>query len=93
MVLWGILAVSLVDNVIRPWAMKEGTEMPAVILFFSILGGIQAFGFVGMLLGPLVFVLLAGLNLFHVFRTNENAPSVIGHEVGTRQREIQRLGS
>lgn len=42
---------------------------------------------------PLVFALLAGLNLFHVFRTIENAPSVIGHEVGTRQREIQRLGS
>ena len=30
---------------------------------------------------PLVFVLLAGLNLFQLFRTNENVPSVIAHEV------------
>ena len=30
---------------------------------------------------PLVFLLLAGLNLFQLFRTNENVPSVIGHEV------------
>ena len=28
---------------------------------------------------PLVFMLLAGLNLFHLLRTNENAPSVVGH--------------
>ncbi|MHB0969460.1 MAG: AI-2E family transporter [Thermoanaerobaculia bacterium] len=58
MVAWGAVPVSLVDNVIRPWAMKAGTNMPAVVLLFSILGGIQAFGFVGLILGPLVFALL-----------------------------------
>ncbi|HVT02755.1 MAG TPA: AI-2E family transporter [Thermoanaerobaculia bacterium] len=61
MIVWGVAIVSLVDNVIRPWAMKGGTEMPAVVLFFSILGGIQAFGFVGILVGPLVFVLLMSI--------------------------------
>lgn len=58
MVGWGILVVSLVDNVIRPWAMRAGTKMSAVLLFFSILGGLKAFGFVGLILGPLVFVLV-----------------------------------
>jgi predicted PurR-regulated permease PerM len=58
LVAWGIMVVSLVDNVIRPWAMKGKTKMPAVLLFFAILGGIQAFGFVGLILGPLVFALV-----------------------------------
>lgn len=56
--LWGALLVSLVDNVIRPWAMKEGLNLPAIVLIFAILGGMQAFGFVGLVLGPLVFALL-----------------------------------
>lgn len=58
MVAWGAVPVSLVDNIIRPWAMKAGTDMPAVVLLFSILGGIQAFGVVGLIIGPLVFALL-----------------------------------
>jgi hypothetical protein len=36
---------------------------------------------------PLVFVLLAGLNLYQLFRTNENAPSVIGSQVSKSPRE------
>lgn len=55
---WGIAAVSMVDNLIRPWAMRSGTNMSAILLFFSILGGVRAFGIVGLIFGPLVFVLL-----------------------------------
>lgn len=55
--IWGAVPVSLVDNLIRPWAMKRGTHMSAVLLFFSILGGLRAFGFIGLVLGPLVFAL------------------------------------
>lgn len=58
LVAWGAVVVSLVDNVIRPWAMKEGLNLPAIVLIFAILGGMQAFGFVGLVLGPLVFALL-----------------------------------
>jgi predicted PurR-regulated permease PerM len=58
LLIWGVAVVSLVDNVIRPWAMRSGTNMHAIVLFFSILGGVSAFGFVGIILGPLVFALL-----------------------------------
>ena len=57
LLLWGMAVVSLVDNLIRPWAMRSGTQMSAILLFFSILGGISAFGVVGLILGPLVFAL------------------------------------
>ena len=58
MLLWGFFAVSLVDNVIRPWAMKSGLDMHAIVLFFAIIGGLAAFGVSGLVLGPLVFALL-----------------------------------
>lgn len=66
MLAWGILVVSLVDNVIRPWAMRSGTNMDAIVLFFSILGGISAFGFIGIILGPLVFALL--VTVIHIYK-------------------------
>ncbi len=56
--LWGLLVVSLIDNVVRPWVMKGKAELPAIPLLFSVLGGMQAFGFVGLVVGPLVFSLL-----------------------------------
>ena len=56
--LWGLLVVSTIDNVIRPWAMKGRSQLPAIPLLFAVLGGMQAFGFVGLVLGPLVFALL-----------------------------------
>lgn len=68
LVLWGSLVVSLVDNLVRPWAMKGDTNLPAVLLFFSILGGLQAFGFTGILVGPLLFALLITVvDMYKVF--------------------------
>lgn len=58
LLIWGFVVVSLVDNVIRPWAMKAGLDMNAIVLFFAILGGLSAFGLSGLILGPLVFALL-----------------------------------
>jgi predicted PurR-regulated permease PerM len=56
--LWGVLVVSVIDNVVRPWAMKGKAQLPAIPLLFSVLGGMEAFGIVGLVIGPLVFSLL-----------------------------------
>jgi predicted PurR-regulated permease PerM len=72
MIAWGVVVVGLVDNIIRPWAMKGGIEMSAIVLFFAILGGLQAFGFIGLVLGPLVFALLdTVIHMYkHFFRSS-----------------------
>lgn len=59
--LWGAIPVSLVDNIIRPWAMKGKAQLPAIPLLFAVLGGLQAFGFVGLVIGPLVFSFLMAI--------------------------------
>lgn len=61
MIIWGVLPVSLVDNIVRPWAMKGKAQLPAIPLLFAVLGGMQAFGFVGLVIGPLVFSLLMSI--------------------------------
>lgn len=56
--LWGVLVVSTIDNVVRPWVMKGKAELPAIPLLFAVLGGLQAFGFVGLVIGPLILGLV-----------------------------------
>jgi predicted PurR-regulated permease PerM len=56
---WCILVVGAIDNFLRPVLMKGSTGMSSLILFLAILGGLQAFGLVGLLYGPLIFGLCA----------------------------------
>lgn len=56
--IYGVAVISLIDNVVRPWAMKGKSQLPAIPLLFAVLGGMQAFGFIGLVIGPLVFSLL-----------------------------------
>src|SRR5712692_120011 len=59
--LWGLLAVSVIDNVVRPLVMRGKSQLPAIPLLFSVLGGLQAFGLAGLVLGPLVFSFLMSI--------------------------------
>jgi predicted PurR-regulated permease PerM len=54
---WGALVVGTADNLLRPLFIGRGLKIPAVLVFFSILGGMMAFGFLGLFLGPLVVTL------------------------------------
>ena len=51
MLIWGI-GVSSVDNVVKPWLISQGSDMPFLLIFFGVLGGALAFGFIGVFLGP-----------------------------------------
>ena len=51
MLVWGI-GVSSIDNVIKPWFISHGSDMPFILILFGVLGGALAFGFIGVFLGP-----------------------------------------
>jgi predicted PurR-regulated permease PerM len=61
LVLWGALAIGMVDNLLRPRMVGKRIQMHDLLVFFSVLGGIQAFGLLGVLLGPVVLALATGL--------------------------------
>lgn len=69
LVLLSIFAISSIDNVIRPLIMKGKTKMPVIAIFFSILGGVKVFGFIGLIVGPLVFALF--VSVFEILRYSE----------------------
>jgi predicted PurR-regulated permease PerM len=56
MVLWAILVVGLIDNVVKPLFIKGGVELNGAVVFFALIGGLAAFGPVGLVAGPLVVV-------------------------------------
>lgn len=63
--LWGSVVISLSDNFLRPYFVGGQADISPVVLMFAILGGLQAFGMVGIVLGPLIFsLILAVVNLY-----------------------------
>lgn len=54
LIAYGALIIGSVDNIIRPLIIGGRTNLPTFFLFFGILGGLQAYGFLGLFLGPVV---------------------------------------
>lgn len=65
MLLYGSMVISTADNILRPFIMKLGVNIPYIVLFFSTLGGLLTFGFVGMFIGPIIFTTLFTLALIY----------------------------
>jgi len=55
MVLWCVIVVGMIDNLVRPLFMQGGADMSTLLIFFSVLGGLNYFGLIGLLYGPLIF--------------------------------------
>ena len=55
--IWSVFVVGLVDNLIKPLLIKRGVEIHAGVVFFALLGGLAAFGPIGLLVGPLVIAM------------------------------------
>ncbi len=58
LLIWGVVLVSLPDNFLRPLLIGRKAKLPTFFLFLGILGGIQTYGILGILFGPLVVTLL-----------------------------------
>ncbi|GHV21675.1 AI-2E family transporter [Spirochaetia bacterium] len=57
--------ISLLDNVLRPLFLQDRIQLHPLIIFFAILGGLKAFAFNGLVLGPMIVILfLTVLDMF-----------------------------
>ncbi len=54
LLLWGLLGISSVDNLLRPFLISQGSKMPFALIFCGVIGGALAFGLVGVFLGPTI---------------------------------------
>lgn len=84
LVAWGALVIGSVDNFLRPKLVGEKTKLHELFIFFSVLGGLQVFGVLGIVLGPVVLAIT--LALIDVFRTAGRRPqATAGEESVTEQ--------
>ena len=53
LLVWSLLTGSL-DNVLRPMLIRSGADLPFILIFAGVLGGMLAFGLIGLFIGPVV---------------------------------------
>lgn len=52
MAIWGFFVISGIDNILKPLLISRGSSLPFVLVMLGVFGGVFAFGFVGIFLGP-----------------------------------------
>lgn len=62
--IWGVAVVSSADNFVRPLFISGRAQISTLPVFIGLLGGISAFGAIGMFLGPVVVALVLALIRF-----------------------------
>ncbi|MEN6616575.1 MAG: AI-2E family transporter [Syntrophorhabdus sp.] len=80
----GVILIGTIDNLLRPLIVKGKMKMPTIVIFFAILGGIQVFGLIGIILGPLVIALF--ISVFEIFRYSEEVRCRATEEPPTEER-------
>jgi predicted PurR-regulated permease PerM len=58
---WSLIWIAVIDNFIKPLAMRHGTGLPTIALFFGIAGGLEAYGPIGIFGGPAIISIFASL--------------------------------
>lgn len=61
LIIWGVLAVGMIDNFLRPYFISKRLGFHVVLSFIGVVGGMSAFGLLGVFLGPLVLALMIRL--------------------------------
>jgi len=88
--LWGMFAVSTIDNVIKPLIISRGSVLPFMLVLLGVLGGVVAFGFIGVFLGPVL--LAVGYALLMEWAAQRTGIEIVATDAPTRaDRDSRRL--
>ncbi|MFA5991524.1 MAG: AI-2E family transporter [Candidatus Doudnabacteria bacterium] len=68
MAIWGALAVGTIDNIVSPKLLSSKTKIHPLLVLFSVIGGLNFFGPLGFLLGPILMAIF--LALLDIYRSN-----------------------
>ena len=85
LLVWTLL-VAPVDNILRPILIKQGADLPLLLIIVGVVGGLLAFGIIGLFVGPVV--LAVAYTLFTAWinqegaisRTEKTAEKIVGKE-------------
>lgn len=74
--LWGLLVISLIDNILRPLFISMRGNLPFLLVLLGVIGGVIAFGFIGLFIGPTLLALAYAL-LMDWSQQREPAPAAV----------------
>jgi predicted PurR-regulated permease PerM len=74
LLIWGLLAVGLIDNFLGPVFMNRGIKVHSFMVLISVLGGLSFFGPIGFVLGPIILAFL--FSLLEIYRTTYSRRTV-----------------
>jgi predicted PurR-regulated permease PerM len=61
LVIWGVLVIGSIDNILSPRLVGRRASLHELLIFFAVLGGLQVFGVLGLVLGPVVVAMTLAL--------------------------------
>jgi predicted PurR-regulated permease PerM len=71
MAAWGVLGISAIDNLVKPYLISRSSKLPMLLIVLGVLGGVVAFGFIGLFIGPPVLAIGLTLMKLWVSRRSE----------------------
>lgn len=60
---WGLVVVNTIDNFLKPYLISQGASLPLPLIFIGVIGGLLAWGFVGLFIGPTILAMAYTLML------------------------------
>lgn len=78
LLVWGTLLVATIDNVLRPYLVSGRAHVGTLSVFIGALGGVAAFGAVGLFLGPVIIALVIALGRFTLEARNSSSTDQAG---------------
>jgi predicted PurR-regulated permease PerM len=84
----GLLVLGNVDNVVRPLLLSGKSKINTLVLIISLMGGVSAFGFIGIVLGPLVAVLLTAIIESYASRSDDDLVPLAMERVAAATEDV-----
>lgn len=72
LLLWGLLAVNSVEHFLKPYLISQGAKLPFTLLFVGVIGGLIAWGMIGLFIGPTL--LAVAFSLLRIWVGAERTP-------------------
>jgi len=89
---WGLLVVGSIDNFLSPRLVGRRASMHELLIFFGVLGGLEVFGVIGVVLGPVVVAVT--IALLEMVRQANRPPEETAGEVTLleKQEQVRQTG-
>jgi predicted PurR-regulated permease PerM len=70
---WSLVLTGTIDNIVKPLVVRGKSDLPTLLVFLGVFGGLIAFGLIGLLVGPVLVAML--LALLHIYEEGLAAPT------------------